>query len=383
MRYYVIVGEASGDLHGSKLLAAIKRDDPAAEFRFWGGDKMAAVASVKNMVKHYRETSFMGFWEVVKNFGTISAQMRLCKRDIDLFKPDVLVLIDYAGFNLRMAAHAKKRNIRTFFYIAPKVWAWKESRVKKIKKYVDELFVIFPFEIEYFKRWGINAHYFGNPIMDAIEERNLVKSSLEEFLSVNSLDKSRPIVALLAGSRKNEILYNLPFMEEVASHFPDYQFVVAAVAWLNQDTYKSCIKNKSGNIYLLTDKTYEILSHSTAAIVTSGTATLEAALLGVPELVCYWCNPISAAVAKVFLKIKWVSLVNIIMQREVVTELLYKEMVVERAVSELRSILPGGNKKDLMLADFELLEKSMGKPGASERVAAKMVDILKSDMAKQ
>lgn len=380
MKYYIIVGEASGDLHGSKLMQGILHNDPEAQFRFWGGDRMLEAAGGKGMVKHYKETSFMGFWEVAKNIGTISAQMRLCKRDILEYEPDVLVLVDYAGFNLRMARHAKKHGIPTFFYIAPKVWAWKESRVKKIRKYVDELFVIFPFEIDYFKKWGIDAHYFGNPIMDAIEERNKVLAGKEEFFRENGLDE-RPMIALLAGSRKNEILYNLPFMVEVANHFPAYQFAIAGVPWLEKSIYDGCLEKSIGNVRYLCDKTYPILSHASAAVVTSGTATLETALLDVPELVCYWCNPISAAIARVFLKIKWVSLVNIIMQREVVTELLYTDMVVERAVDELKAILPGGEKHAKMLADFADLSERMGTAGASERVARKMVELLRAEKA--
>ncbi|MCX4359193.1 MAG: lipid-A-disaccharide synthase [Rikenellaceae bacterium] len=376
MRYYVIAGEASGDLHGANLLAGIKHNDPQAVIRFWGGDRMSAVAGAENMVKHYRESSVMGFWEVVAGARKILKLMSLCRRDIAEFAPDVLILIDYAGFNLRMARFAKKRGIRTYYYIAPKVWAWKESRIKKIQRYVDKLFVIFPFEVDYFTRRGIETYYFGNPVMDAIEERNRVLSTPERFRKDNNLD-DRPIVALLAGSRRNEILYNLPFMVEVASHFAEYQFVLAGVPWLKRELYESCMKNSIGNVAYLCDKTYEILSHASAAIVTSGTATLETALLGTPELVCYWCNHISAAIAKVFLKLKWVSLVNIIMRREVVRELLYKDMVVSEAVAELKAIMPGGTKHEAMMADFAELTGAMGEKGASERVAAKMVELLR------
>lgn len=381
MRYYVIVGEASGDLHGANLLEAIRHNDPQAEFRFWGGDRMAAVAGERNMVKHYRETAIMGFWEVLVNARKLMGFIRLCRRDMLAFKPDVLILIDYAGFNLRMAAFAKKHGIRTYYYIAPKVWAWKESRVKKIRRYVDELFVIFPFEVDYFRRHGIESHYFGNPIMDAIEERNKVLSTKEEFLRTCGLD-GRPVVALLAGSRRNEISYNLPFMIEVASHFPDCQFVIAGVPWLDEQVYRKNMAGNAGNVVLLCDKTYEILSHSSAAIVTSGTATLETALLGTPELVCYWCNHVSAAIGKLFLKLKWVSLVNIVMGREVVRELLYKNMVVSVAVDELRAIMPGGDRHDAMLADFRLLTEAMGTSGASARVAAKMVELLRQSQNK-
>lgn len=378
MRYYVIAGEASGDLHGGNLLKGIKERDPEAEIRFWGGDRMAAVAGSQNMVKHYKETAIMGFWEVLKNLNTIEGFMKLCRCDMMRFAPDVLILIDYAGFNLRMAKFAKKHGITTYYYIAPKVWAWKESRVKKIRKYVDKLFVIFPFETDYFAKWGIENYYFGNPIMDAIEERNKIVSTDAQFRAENGLDE-RPVVALLAGSRKNEIFYNLPFMVDVAARFPQWQFAIAGVPWLDKSVYEACMTKNAGNVKLLCDKTYEILTHSTAAIVTSGTATLEAALLKTPELVCYWCNPISAMIGKMFIKLKWVSLVNIIMNREVVRELLYKDMVVDDAAAELSAIMPGGAKREHMLAEFDTLASRMGEAGASERVAAKMVELLRED----
>ena len=376
MRYYLIAGEPSGDLHGANLMRGLAKADPEAEFRFWGGDMMAEAGGAANLVKHYRETSFFGIADVLANLGTIARQMRECREDVLRFAPDVLILIDYPGFNVKMAEFAHRHGLKVFYYIAPKVWAWKESRIKKIQRYVDKLFVIFPFEVDYFTRRGIETYYFGNPVMDAIEERNRVLSTPERFRKDNNLD-DRPIVALLAGSRRNEILYNLPFMVEVASHLAEYQFVLAGVPWLKRELYESCMKNSIGNVAYLCDKTYEILSHASAAIVTSGTATLETALLGTPELVCYWCNHISAAIAKVFLKLKWVSLVNIIMGREVVRELLYKDMVVSEAVAELKAIMPGGTKHEAMMADFAELTGAMGEKGASERVAAKMVELLR------
>lgn len=378
MKYYVIVGEASGDLHGSKLIDGIKSQDPSAQIRFWGGDRMVSSAGAENMVKHYKESSFMGFWEVLKNLKTILSQISLCKKDIMQYKPDVVILIDYAGFNLRIAKFAKCNNIKTFYYIAPKVWAWKESRVKKIRRYVDELFVIFPFEVEYFKERGVKAYYFGNPIMDAMQENKDKELSKEDFIKTNNLD-NKPIIALLAGSRHAEIDYNLPFMVEVANHFPQYQFIIAAVAWLDKSRYDKCLTNSIGNIRYMCDKTYSILYHSQAAIVTSGTATLETALLNIPEVVCYWCNPISGFIGKILLKIKWVSLVNIVMNREVVKELIYKDMIVSSAVSELKAILPNGYKYSKMLEDFNSLRLLMGEAGASYRVASKMVELLKED----
>ena len=378
MRYYIIAGEASGDLHGSKLMEGIRMQDPEAQFRFWGGDRMAQVGGSENLVKHYKESAFMGFWEVLVHLPVILGQIRLCKRDLTAFRPDVLILIDYAGFNLQIARFAKKRGIPTYYYIAPKVWAWKESRVKLIRRYVDRLFVIFPFEVDYFRQRGIEAFYFGNPIMDALAERRETSESEEHFRKRNKLD-DRPIVALLAGSRASEVIHNLPFMTAIANHFPQYQFVVAGVSWLEENLYRRGSACSIGNVSYLCDQTYPLLSHATAAIVTSGTATLETALMQVPELVCYWCNPISGFIGKLVLKIRWVSLVNIIMNREVVRELLYTDMVVEDGVKELAAILPKGEKRERMEADYAELREKMGEAGASHRVAAKMVELLKED----
>lgn len=377
MKYYIIVGEASGDLHGSKLIKGIKQSDSDAEFRFWGGDKMIDVCGVENLVKHHKEASFMGIFEVIRNLNTILAQMAICKKDILNFAPDVVILVDYAGFNLRIAKFAKLHGIKTFYYIAPKVWAWKESRVKKIQKWVDELFVIFPFEIEYFKKWGINARYFGNPIMDAIDEKNAVLSTKEQFISENGLDKRKKI-ALLPGSRLSEIKHNLPFMLNVATHFKEYQFVVCAVHWIDKAVYeKYILKVQDLGVSVVTDKTYDTLAHADAAIVTSGTATLETALLKTPEVACYWIHPVTAIIGKILVKLKWVTLVNIIMQKEVIKELIYDRMRVENAVNELRAILPNGSRHSEIMSDYDELESAMGKSGASERVAREMVELLK------
>lgn len=376
MRYYIIAGEASGDLHGSNLIKGILAEDPQAEFRFWGGDLMSEVAGEENLAKHYKEASFMGFWEVFKNLGTVLGQIKECKRDILAFAPDVVILIDYAGFNLRIAKFAKEHGIRTFFYIAPKVWAWKEKRVKKIKKYVDQLFIIFPFEKEYFKKWGIDAVYCGNPLMDSIEERKKNLPSKEDFFAENNLDE-RPVIALLAGSRRHEIDYNFPFMIELSKHFPDYQFVVAGVSWLDKSVYENHMTGS--DVKYVRDKTYELLSFSSAAVVTSGTATLETALLGVPEFICFWCSWFSYAVAKNFLKIKYISLVNLVMDREVVKELIQKDMNMKMAVAELRAILAGGDKYDRILSDYKELNEAIGGSGASRRTAAEMVGILRKE----
>ncbi len=376
MKYYIIAGEASGDLHGSNLMRGIRKQDPLAEFRFWGGDRMAEAGGAGNLRKHYKEASFMGFWEVLKNLRTILGQFSECRRDILDFRPDVIILIDYAGFNLRIAQFAKHHGIPTYFYIAPKVWAWKEGRVKKIKAYVDKLYVIFPFEVDYFARHGIRATYCGNPLMDSIEQRRKNLPSPEKFRSENGLD-DRPVIALLAGSRRHEIDYNIPFMSRLSERFPEYQFVVAGVSWLDEGVYRKYMEG-SGVKYVK-DRTYELLSLSQAAVVTSGTATLETALLGVPELVCFWCSRTSYWIAKTFIRVKYISLVNLVMDREVVRELIQKDMNMAEAEKELRAILEGGEKHERLLSDYRRLGELIGGPGASDRVAADMVESLKKE----
>lgn len=277
MKYYLIAGEASGDLHASNLMKGIKEHDSAAEFRYFGGDLMLEQGGA--LVKHYREMAFMGFLEVVKNLGQISKNLKLCKQDILNYKPDAVILVDYPGFNLRIAKFAKQAGFKVFYYIAPKVWAWRESRVNALKKYVDKLIVIFPFEVGYFKRHGIDVIYEGNPLTDSI-----ISSKSADFTEKNNLE-SKPIVALLAGSRKQEINFNLPIMLSLVSKLNDYQFVIAGAPSLDMETYKPYIDNK--NVKVVFGKTYDLLSNSTAALVTSGTATLEAAMLKVPEVVCY------------------------------------------------------------------------------------------------
>ena len=284
MRYYLIAGEPSGDLHGANLMKGLKAHDPEAKFRFWGGDKMAGVGGSGNLAKHYKETSFFGIVEVIKNLRTIRRQMKECRQDVEAFAPDVLILVDYPGFNMKMARWAKEHGIRVFYYIAPKVWAWREWRVKAIRKYVDELFIIFPFERDYFPKHGIRPIFEGNPLVDAIEARRASLPSPDEFRRRHALDE-RPIVALLAGSRRSEIKANLPLMADLARKFPDRQFVVTGVSWLDRSIYEQYIAD-SGIRYVC-DQTYETLAAAEAAVVTSGTATLETALLNVPEVVVY------------------------------------------------------------------------------------------------
>ena len=376
MRYYLIAGEPSGDLHGANLIKGLLKADPGAEFRFWGGDLMAAAGGRENLRKHYNETSFFGIVQVLKNLGTIRRQMRECQADVAEFAPDVLILVDYPGFNMKMARWAKERGIRTFYYIAPKVWAWREWRVKAIRKYVDRLFIIFPFERTYFPKHGIEPVFEGNPLVDAIEARRASLPAPDEFRRRNGLD-DRPIIALLAGSRRGEIRANLPLMALLSKRFPEHQFVVAGVAWIDRALYEQ--QMAGSDIRYVCDQTYETLAAAEAAVVTSGTATLETALLGIPEAVVYrtvwwqvWLRPY-------VLKVPWVSLVNLNLGREAVAELIQSDLSVERAEQELRAIVAGGAKREKMLADFDELRTVIGGPGASDRFAARMVEELKKE----
>ncbi len=376
MKYYIIAGEASGDLHGSNLMKGILKADPEAQFRFWGGDKMAEVGGRENLAKHYKDTSFFGVSEVLRNLRTIFSQLSECKRDLMAFQPDVLISIDYPGFNFKVAKFAHSKGIRTFYYISPKVWAWKERRVERIRKYVDRLFIIFPFEVEYFRGKGIEAIYEGNPLVDSIAQRLRTIAPREEFLAESGLD-SRPLVALLAGSRKSEIERNMGFMVALSKAHPEWQFAVAGVSWIDKELYKVAVKDS--NVKVLTDKTYELLRYADAAVVCSGTATLETALIGTPEVVCYRMDEFSYRVARAFVKIGFISLVNIIMGREVVRELIQHDMTVENASEELQAIMKGGSKHSKMMADYTELGAIVGGEGASDRFAARMVELLKTD----
>ena len=374
MKYYLIAGEPSGDLHGANLIEGLKLSDPQAGFRFWGGDKMAEAGGAENLRKHYRETSFFGIVQVIRNYGTIRRQIRECKEDILAYAPDVLILIDYPGFNMRMAEFAHRHGIRTFYYIAPKVWAWREWRVRSIQKYVDRLFVIFPFECKYFPKHGIEPVFEGNPLVDAIEHRRKSLPSREEFVAEHGLDE-RPIVALLAGSRRGEIADNLPMMADLARQFPGMQFVVAGVPWIDRALYEKAIGDAP--VRYLCDCTYELLHSASAAIVTSGTATLETALFGVPEVVVYRTLWINIKLRPYVLKVPYVSLVNLNLGRESVREIIQSGYDTAEAVAELRAILPGGGKRQRMLDDFDELRRIIGGPGASDRFARRMVEELK------
>ena len=375
MKYYLIAGEPSGDLHGANLIRGLRKADPDAQFRFWGGDLMADAGGKTNLRKHYRETSFFGVVQVLRNLGTIRRQMRECQDDIAAFAPDVVILVDYPGFNMKIARWAHEHGLRTFYYIAPKVWASREGRVKGIQRYVDRLFVIFPFECDYFPKHGIEPVFEGNPLVDALEARRGTLPAPEEFRRRNGLD-SRPIIALLAGSRRSEIRKNMPLMARLAERFPGHQFVVAGVPWLDPALYEEHIAGSP--IRYVCDQTYETLAAAEAAVVASGTATLETALLGIPEVVVYRLAPLEYYGMPLVVRCPWVSLVNLNLGREAVAEVLQSNLDITRAERELRAILPGGEKRQRMLADFEELRSVIGGPGASDRFAARMVELLKN-----
>ena len=374
MKYYVIAGEPSGDLHGGKLMREIAKEDAEAKFRFCGGDLMAATAGEQSMLYHYKQMSFFGFVQVAKNLKTILTQMDSVKEDIERFNPDVIILIDYPAFNIRIAKWAKGRGIKVYYYIAPKVWAWKERRVKSLRKYVDRLYTIFPFETEYFRGHGIEPHFFGNPLVDDIAERRATLPSKEQFIAECGLD-GRPIVALLAGSRVSEINANLPDMVALSREFPDYQFVVTAVPWIDKAIYDKYIAGSP--VRYVNNRTQQTLAHSVAAVVTSGTATLETALMGIPEVVLYHVPWLYEKLKPYFLRIPYISLVNINLGRESVKELVRANLKMEEATMELRAILPNGKERERMLRDFAELSQMIGGEGASARFAKDIVKQLR------
>lgn len=374
MRYFIIAGEPSGDLHGSKLMQGIATEDSNAAFRFCGGDKMVEIGGKEGLVKHYKEMSFFGFANVLRNLKTIFSQIDECKRSIEEFAPDVIILIDYPSFNMRIAKWAHKKGIKVYYYIAPKVWAWKEWRIKGIRKYVDKVYTIFPFETEYFNGKGIQTTFCGNPLVDDIALMRSKLAPREEFIAENGLD-SRPIIALLAGSRVSEIRENLPNMVAIAQRFAEYQFVVTAVPWIDKSLYDSYINGT--NVKYICNQTQQTLANAEAAVVTSGTATLETALMGIPEMVLYRIPKLYEVLRPYVLKIPFVSLVNINLDREAVREIVCAKIDLDSAEAELRSILKGGNKREKMLADFAKLSALIGGEGASQRFAAEIVKTLK------
>jgi lipid-A-disaccharide synthase len=368
MKYFIIAGEQSGDLHGSNLIKELLVTDKNAEISCWGGDLMESAGA--KLLVHYRKLAFMGFVAVLKNIRAISKNIRLCKQQIAEFRPDVIVFIDYPGFNLRIAGFAKNAGYKTFYYISPKLWAWNERRVKKIKKFIDRMYIIFPFEVDFYKKHGITVEYYGNPLIDETEKRisNFPsKANMFEYLGI----EEKPVIALLAGSRRHEIDLVLPEMLKTVDHFPGYQFILAGVKNIPDELYFKIIGNSP--VRLIKEKTYEILYVAEAALVTSGTATLEAALHGAPQVVCYKGDFFSMLIAWMVIKVKYISLVNLIMNSEVVRELVQYDLKEGTLLKELKAILPGGEKREKLLSDYEVLKTKLGSAGASARVARMMV----------
>lgn len=364
MRYYIISGEASGDLHGSNLIKEIHQKDTQADVRCWGGDRMVAAGAT--LVKHYKDLAFMGFVEVLANLRTILKNIDFCKKDIEAYKPDVLVLIDYPGFNLRIAEWAREKGYKIVYYISPQVWAWKANRVNKIKRDVDKMLVILPFEVDYYKdKWQYDVTYVGHPLTEVIEDE-------VNNVPVNKLS-DKPIIALLPGSRKQEIKVKLPIMLSMVDRFPDHQFVVAQAPSQPDELYNELIGNR--NVLLAPNQTYNLLKQSTAALVTSGTATLETALFGVPEVVCYKGNPVSFWLATKLVDVKYISLVNLIMDKEVVKELIQKDLNEELLFQYLNRVLNDEAYKQELKADYAELWNKLGAEKASAKAAEEVVTL--------
>ncbi len=361
LKYYIIAGEASGDLHASNLMKEIKIIDNNSDFRYLGGDLMQKQGGTQ--VKHYKETAYMGFLDVFLHLRRIFKTIKLIKTDVRNYKPDVLILVDYPGFNLRIAEYAHIEGFKVHYYISPKIWAWKQSRVKKIKAFIDKLFIIFPFEKEFYKRFDYAVEYVGNPILDAIPDIDI---NFELFREKHKLSDKK-IIALLPGSRTQEIKHNFPIMTKVSKRFPDYQFVVAAAPSLDKKLFEKYSENKE--IKILYNANYELLRHSEAALVTSGTATLETALLNIPELVCYKGDNLSYHIAKRLIKVDYISLVNLVMQKQIIKEFIQFDMTVENISTELELILNNDVYRNTMLQNFKEMKKILGEKGASKRTA--------------
>ena len=364
MKYYLIAGEASGDMHAANLMKELKKSDPAAAFRCWGGDLMERAGGT--LVKHYRDLAFMGFTEVVMNLRTILRNIDLCRKDLTDHRPDALILVDYPGFNLRIAEYAKQQGIRVFYYISPQVWAWKQSRVHKIKRIVDRMYVILPFEKAFYKKFDYDVEFVGHPLLDEIENIKARSKSYPEFIRENNLP-DKPLVALLPGSRSQEIAVMLPLMISMVREFPEYHFVLAAAPSIPVDFLKGIIGN--AQVSIVTGQTYSLLTHTKAAVVTSGTATLETALFGVPEVVCYKGGWISYSIARMLVKVDYISLVNLIMNREVVKELIQQQLNTANLKAELDAILRDPRKIEQMKTDFAVLRDKLGGKGASAKTA--------------
>jgi lipid-A-disaccharide synthase len=366
LKYYIIAGEASGDLHGSNLIKAVRQQDSQADIRCWGGDKMQAAGAT--LVKHYRDLAFMGFVEVVRHLGTILNNISFCKKDITDNQPDVLVLIDYPGFNLRIAKWAKQQGIKVVYYISPQVWAWKENRVKTIKSSVDKMLVILPFEVDFYKKWNFEVVYTGHPLVEVIQHE------LEHVPAIPL--SSKPIIALLPGSRVQEIKVKLPIMLSIVDDFPDYQFVVAQAPSLPDELLLNIIADKK--VLLAKGQTYNLLKQAKAGLITSGTATLETALFGLPQVVCYKGNPLSFWLATKLVKVKYISLVNLIMDKPVVTELIQQDLNKENLIKELHKILTEGGALQDMKEEYRRLWQQLGDKPASSVAALEIIQIAKA-----
>ena len=376
MKYYIIAGEASGDLHGSNLIASIRKKDPRAKIRAWGGDLMKKQGAT--LVKHYRDLAFMGFVEVLMHLRIILSNLRFCKKDILKFAPDAIILIDYPGFNIKVAKFAHKHNIKVYYYISPQVWAWKKRRVYTLKKVVDKMLVILPFEKSFYDEYDVDASYVGHPLLD--EMLKLKSVNRKVFLKQNNLDPKKEVIALLPGSRKQEVSRMLEVMLKMVDEYPNYQFVIGCAPSLPESFYKSIIDKE--NVHLLFNKTYPLLQVASAALVTSGTATLETALLYVPEVVCYKGNKISYLIAKNLIKVKYICLVNLIMDKPVVKELIQNDLTPENIKQELDLLLTNHAKQRAVLEDYDELRHVLGDAGASDNAASIIVSDLKKILGK-
>lgn len=371
MKYYIIAGEASGDLHASNLIAEIKNKDKKAEFRAWGGDLMRKQGAT--LVKHYRHMAFMGFVEVAANLRKVLGNIKECKADLLSYRPDVVILVDYPGFNLRIAKFAHDNGMKVCYYISPQVWAWKQHRVKQIRQNVDKMLVILPFEEPFYKDQGVDACFVGHPLLDELSK--LDNTPRINFIHRNNLSEKREIIALLPGSRKQEVERMLETMLKVIPHFAQYQFVIAGVSSLDKELYTRMIGDK--DVRLVTNQTYELLQNASAALVTSGTATLETALLSVPEVVCYKANRLSFMIARNLVKVKYISLVNLIMEKEVVKELIQDDFNETNLVNELEILLKNSDKQRRLLDDLDQLKYRLGNSGASKNAAELIVGMVK------
>ena len=370
MKYYIIAGEASGDLHGANLIASLKKKDPRAKIRAWGGNLMKKQGAT--LVKHYRDLAFMGFVEVLLHLRTILRNLRFCKRDIIRFKPDAIILIDYPGFNMKIAKFAHKHGIKVYYYISPQVWAWKKRRVHTIKEVVDKMLVILPFEKDFYDEYRVDAHFVGHPLLDELSKVRYINKN--NFVRQNKLNSKKEIIALLPGSRKQEVGRMLEVMLKVVDKFPEYQFVIGCAPSLPEEYYKSLIGN--ANVQLVFNKTYQLLQVASAALVTSGTATLETALFYVPEVVCYKGNKISYHIAKNLIKVKYISIVNLIMDKPVVKELIQNDLTPENVEAELKQLLTNHKVQRQLLDDYEDLRYKLGNAGASNNAATVIFDDL-------